>query len=353
MKRLYSTPEYKVWHKRKQQSIQRKLRNRNRLSRKTKHNKLWTEGRQVNSVIKYPIDAPSDMRLLENTVKCLDVFRELRSDAALSKNGGTKFVVLNLRHVTQIDYGSISVLTAISDDLKYKGVIVRTFFPDDMECRKVLYESGYYNHLYDENGRQFKKAPKSDLLFFEKGSGVLSESDNVRISNMIKAVVNHLTGESKHCLAVRTIILEICGNSIEWSGTDSRQWLLGVKYEEQKVVFTVTDVGKGILDTLNKRFSLILQDIFTLKSPHDILKGAFDRKYGSTTQEVNRNKGLPAVKTHWEQGTINHLKVLTNNVILHFDNDKLSKTFSLGTPRFRGTFYQWEMTKDCVNKIMN
>ena len=352
MKKLYTTPEYKEWQKRRQRKIERKLRSKNRTARKKKSGESKKTKRQIVKDIRLPVDAPADMRLLENTAKCLEVFRAMRSDYALSRNNNMKFIVLNLKNVTQIDYGSISILTAISDDLKYKGIIVRTFFPDDMDCRKFLYESGYYNHLYDELGKPFQKAPKSDLLFFEKGSGVLSEADNIRISNMIKAVVNHLIGESKHCLAVRTIILEICGNSIEWSGTDSRQWLLGVKYEERKVVFTVTDVGIGILETLNKRFGLILKDIFSFKSPDDILKGAFNKKYGSTTQEVNRNKGLPAVKSHWEQGTINCLKVLTNNVILHFDNDSLSKTFSLGSPRFKGTFYQWEMTNDCLNKIM-
>ena len=352
MKKLYTTHEYKKWQSRRQRKIERKLRSKNRPTRRKRSGKRKAaKPKRVND-IKFPVVAYPDMRLLENTVKCLEVFREMRSEEALSRNHNVKFVVLNLKNVTQIDYGTISILTAISDELKFKKIIVRTFYPDDLECRKFIYESGYYNHQYDEHGKPFPKAPKSDLLFFEKGSGILSEADNIKISNLIKAVVYHLSGESKHCLAVRTIILEICGNSIEWSGTDSRQWLLGVKYEEGKVVFTVTDVGKGILETLKKRFGLVLKDIFTLKSPNDILKGAFDKKYGSTTQEVNRNKGLPAVKSHWEQGTINSLKVLTNNVILHFDSNELSETFSKGSPRFRGTFYQWEMTNDCINKIM-
>lgn len=55
-------------------------------------------------------------------------------------------------------------------------------------------------------------------------------------------------------MSVKTIILEICGNSIEWSGTDNKQWLLGVKYESDRVIFTVTDVGKGILETLYRKF---------------------------------------------------------------------------------------------------
>jgi len=164
-------------------------------------------------------------------------------------------------------------------------------------------------------------------------------------------VINHLTGVSKYYLPVKTIILEICGNSIEWSGTESRQWLLGVKYETNKVVFTVTDVGKGILETLYRRFTMRFFETF--KSNDEVLKGAFDKKYSSTTQEVNRNKGLPAVKANFDIGTINKLIVLTNNVILHFDNNTFSKTFVKGSPRFKGTFYQWEINNDCLNKLMN
>ena len=352
MKKHFTTVEFKDLQKRRQRKTEKKLRSNNNPARKRKSGDGKKNKRHRVNEIKYPVFAPADMRLIENTVKCLEVFREMRSEEALSRKQNVQFVVLNLKNVKQIDYGSISILTAISDDLKYNGIILRTFYPDDMDCRNFIYESGYYNHQFDVKGKTFPKAPKSDLLFFEKGSGILKESDNIRISNMIKAVVNHLTGESKHCLAVRTIILEICGNSIEWSGTDSRQWLLGVKYEEGKVVFTVTDVGRGILKTLNKRFRLILKDLFTLKTPDDILKGAFNKKYGSTTEEENRNKGLPAVKSHWEQRTINSLKVLTNNVILHFDNDSESKTFNSGSPWFKGTFYQWEMDNSCIKKIM-
>jgi hypothetical protein len=350
MKKLYTTPEYKEWQRRRQRKLQRRIRGKNNSPKR----------KQIGNRLKQPylkdlkpeVIAPPDFRLIENTEKCLAVFRDIRSKDFLSSVYGMKFIILDLKKVIQIDYGTISVLTAICDDLKYKKILVRTFLPENVDCKNFMIESGYLNNQVDDTGKPFQKTQKSELIFFEKGSGVLSEEDNKKISLLVKAVVNHLTGESKYCLAVKTIILEICGNSIEWSGTDSKQWLLGVKYAEGKVVFTVTDVGKGILETLNKRFGLILKDIFTLKSPDEILKGAFNKKYGSTSQEVNRNKGLPAVKSHWEQETISQLKVLTNNVILHFDNDSLSKTFRIGSPRFKGTFYQWEMTNECINKIM-
>jgi hypothetical protein len=354
MKKLYTTPEYKAYHKRRLLNIEKKLRKAHlaelRAKRKGKPKAKKKHQHQAHD-IKLPVIAPSDLRLIENTNKCLAFFRDLRSEEFRSKRGNIQFVILSLKEVTQIDYGTISILTAIGDDLKFKGVILRSFLPDNPHCKEYMIESGYLNNLYDDNGKPFPKAPKSELMFFEKGCGRLSDDESRKISLLIKKIVGHLTGVEKYCQPLRTIILEICGNSIEWSGTDNKQWLLGVKYRDDRVIFTVTDVGKGILESLYRRLTRRFFEAF--KSNDEILKGAFDKKYGSTTKEENRNKGLPAVKANFNQGTINNLKVLTNNVILHFDNDTLSKVFENGTPRFKGTFYQWEMTNDCLKKLIS
>ena len=241
---------------------------------------------------------------------------------------------MSLKNVEKIDYGTISVLTAINDDLKFKRVTLQSILPDNETCRNFMIEAGYLNNLYDSKGKRFPKAEKSELIFFEKGFGKLSVKDNIAISNTVKNVVKHLTGELNQCLSVKSIILEICGNSIEWGGTENRQWLLGVKYEP-----------------LHRKFSLVLGDIFRMKTGAEILRGAFDQKYGSSTKEANRNKGLPAVKHNFEHEIIRNLKVLCNNVILHFDNESLSKTFEKGKPRFKGTYYQWEMTNECINNL--
>lgn len=248
-------------------------------------------------------------------------------------------MIMSLEEIKQIDYGTISVLTAINDEFNFKNILLYTKLPKDVKCREFMIESGYLNNLYDMSGERFEKAPESDLIFFEKGQGVLSEDDNRKISLLLKNVVGHLTTHQDHSQSLKTVILEICGNSIEWSGTASKQWLLGVKYESQRVIFTVTDVGKGILDTLYRNHARRFLDSFG--SADSVLKGAFRKKYGSTTQEVNRNKGLPAVKANFDSGKICSLKVLTNNVILHFDKDELSSTFESGSARFKGTFYQW------------
>ena len=354
MKKLYTTPEYTKWHKRKIERINRKLRKKKigvKREKKTGKGKKRYSGQSQTIDLKDPVIAPEDLRLIENLHGCLEFFRDLRSLEYRSRKGLLNYVVMSLKNVEKIDYGTISVLTAINDDLKFKRVTLQSILPDNETCRNFMIEAGYLNNLYDSKGKRFPKAEKSELIFFEKGFGKLSVKDNIAISNTVKNVVKHLTGELNQCLSVKSIILEICGNSIEWGGTENRQWLLGVKYEPEKVVFTVTDVGKGILETLHRKFSLVLGDIFRMKTGAEILRGAFDQKYGSSTKEANRNKGLPAVKHNFEHEIIRNLKVLCNNVILHFDNESLSKTFEKGKPRFKGTYYQWEMTNECINNL--
>ena len=346
MKKLYTTSKYKKWHKRRLLKFNRLLKKRKNSKKEQSNNSSFSQ--VIEDHIKSPVAAIVDFRLIENTQKCLTVFKNIRSELFISKVKGFKFITLNMTDCTHIDYGTISILTAIMDDLKTKKILFRTMLPKNPVCKQFVNESGYLNNQVNGDGKPFKKTEKSELIFFEKGNGVLSERDNIKISNLVKDVVNHLTGESKYCLPVKTIILEICGNSIEWSGTTNQQWLLGVKYEDKKVIFTVTDVGKGILHTLNRTIPRQVLEVFT--SDSEILKGAFNKKYASASQEVNRNKGLPAVKTRWELGTIKNLKVLTNNVILHFDNETLTQTFSQGSSGYGGTFYQWEMNSDCINK---
>lgn len=353
MKKLYITPKYKAYHKRRLLKIETELKKKRyakeRSNRKGTFKPKLKDTHQVSD-IKETLTAPSDLRLIENTNICLEFFRELRSEEYRSKKGKVKFITMSLKEVDQIDYGTISILTAIGDDLKFKDVVLRIFLPDNEKCRSFMIESGYLNNLFNHTGSPFEEAPESELMFFEKGSVRLSDEENRKISLLIKKVVEHLTGVEKYCQPLRTIILEICGNSIEWSGTGNKQWLLGVKYKEESVMFTVTDVGKGILESLYINFTKSFFNTF--KSADRILEGAFDKKYASATKEVNRNKGLPAVKESFTQGIIINLKVLTNNVILHFDDSSLSKEFEKGTPRFKGTFYQWEVTNDCLTKLI-
>ena len=343
MKKIYIKEKYKRYNLTKSRKGLKK--------RKKEYQPSYTSYKDYISNIKDKVEAPEDFRLIENIEKCLKFFRDIRSTKFLTNIKGEKSVEFTLDKVIEIDYGTISILTAISDDLKYKNINFRGNLPPNKKSREFVIESGFLNHMFDSRGNKISVNSKSDLIFFEKGSGKLLEKDNKKISEMVKSAILHLTGESKHCLPMKTLILEICGNSIEWGNTSKKQWLFGLKYNENKVIFTVTDVGLGILKTLRKKNLQKINDAFTFKSPKEILIGAFEKKYNSSTMEENRNKGLPSVRLNYEIGNIKKLIVLTNDVILHYDNSSNSKTFKKGTPRYKGTFYQWEMDLDCVKNI--
>ncbi|PBQ30546.1 hypothetical protein CNR22_01760 [Sphingobacteriaceae bacterium] len=347
MKKLYTTQEYKDWHKKKLKKIQIELKSKNYAPIKRK--KSIGYQRQAEPV---PLIAPRDFRLLTNTEQCLGFFRDVRDEKnqVLIKN--IRFLVISMSDIEHIDYATISVLSAICEDFTFRNIAMRGLLPRNPACKKIIVDSGFLNRMYDDNQRKFTKFTPSDVFVFEKGGDKFTDSDNIRIGELIKEVSKHLTGVGRHFNPVKTILLEICGNAIEHSDSLCKQWLLGVMYEKDKVVFTVTDVGRGILETLYRKPLAGIKDMFTLKEKHEILNGAFEQKYGSRTREINRNKGLPAVKYNSEMGYILNLIVVTNNVILYFGEDSESSTFLRGAPRLKGTFYQWEVTKECIDKVI-
>ncbi len=345
MKKIYKEEKYKRYNLRKSKKGLKKR------SKKFKY--TYTSYKDSIEIIKEKVLAPEDFRLVENTEDSLAFFRNIRSNDYTTNIKGEKSVEFTLENVKEIDYGTISILTAISDDLKYKNINLRGNIPLNQKAREFLIDSGFLNHMFDSYGNRINTKSKSDLIFFEKGSGKLMEKDNRKISEMVKNAMLHLTGNSKHCLPIKTLILEICGNSIDWGNTSKKQWLFGLKYNDDKVIFTVTDVGLGILKTLRKKNIQKINDAFTLKSPHEVLIDAFLKKYNSNTLEENRNKGLPSVRINYEIGNIKNLIVITNDVILQYDNHSKSRTIKKGTSRYRGTFYQWEMDNDCILKIFN
>jgi len=344
MKKKYSVSPYKRWHDSRTKKISRRKKRDKKYNPDKGTSPIY--GKSASEVVtRNPLVPPSNLSIIHNSVQCLIFFKRLRAQRWVNKQGNYLFVILDLRNVSYVDFSTICILIAIIGELAQRKIYIRGNFPKNSEAKTVIEESGLLNLMRDTEGEKFPVSEKSELLFIEKGAKKLTKEDNIRISKMVKSTVKHLTGEENHCKQLRTILLEICGNSIEWGGTVNKQWLIGIKYDSERVIFTITDVGKGILNTLNRKFKHVLSDL--IYSDVEILQNAFVKKYGSSTQEINRNKGLPAIKKGFDDGLLKDLKVLTNNVILHFDNDKKSLSF-IKQRGFDGTLYRWSITKESL-----
>jgi disulfide oxidoreductase YuzD len=145
------------------------------------------------------------------------------------------------------------------------------------------------------------------------------------------------------------MVQEMCANSIEHANETNMNWLFAVYYENEKVIFTMTDIGNGILKTLKRKAMQIISDKIG-KDDIEILDRAYDKKYMSITSDQNRNKGLPKIKRISTENYIDNLIVITNNVILHLNDESESRIMR---KKFHGTFYYWELTKTCIEKWKN
>lgn len=361
MKKYFKKRKFKKWHlnnslKKLRHKVKRK--NRKYIPYKGQVNLSIRERQskpKPKSQYRNPIIAPKNLSLLKDRKsieETIEFFKKMRNNQHVSLIKNNQFIAFDLSLITSIDFSTICVFKAIIEELKSRSITVRGNFPIDLECKKIIEESGLLNMMTDMNGNEYKTSDKSELIFIQTGKKKLKREDNVRISKTISKAVLHLTKKENHCSKLRNILLEICGNSIEWGGTKNRAWLLGVKYNKNEVIFAITDVGNGILKTLNKKFRNTLEEVFKNSSDTEILMNAFIKKYGSSSLEENRNKGLPSIKKGFDEGLLIGLKVVTNNVSLNFEEPE--KSISLNKENgFRGTLYRWSITIDSLKTINN
>ena len=352
MKKVYLSKKYKRY--------QRRRARREARSRKARLNNVHVQlnysdrdnlGYQSKSGNKeYPsIDAPTDFRLLDNTTECSAFFRKLRSKQNVSRKNYRKYKIVSLIGVETIDFPAALTLSAICKELRYLNINVQGDLPTNEQCRDFLVDSGFLEDKYDMNGKMYHLTSKTKSMAFEQGQGKLLIKDLKNIASLTKSITDYLEGDVDNPnYNLPQLLKEICANSSEWSDSYKRQWTLAVKFEENKVVVSTIDLGQGILKSLERRHKDIIMDLLTLKSRVDILAGAFDKKYGSKSKDINRNKGLPSLKFASQQGLINKLIVITNNVLLSFDKWHDNCTFAMSTDAFNGTMYYFEIDKNCL-----
>jgi len=348
MKKLYTTRAYKRFHKRYVTKCQnQKQRKRNRQKTRLQLN----GGIRTTNVEYSSIVAPADFRFINNTKNCAAFFAKLRQRGNVSIKNYKKYKTVSLQHVKLIDLAAVHTLTAICKELACYFIEVKGDFPEDDFCKQYMIDSGFLDNKYDSKGKRFRFQSHTEIMSFETGQG--SKLQTKHILNMIeiskKISLSLSDRDYDYTHRIMPVFKEICGNSIEWSESYKKQWFLASRFEKNEVDIAVIDLGQGILQSLERKFINKLQDIFTVKTKLDILRGAFNQKYGSKSKEINRNKGLPSLKVAHECGIIKDLTVITNNVILSFDNNNISSNFASKLNAFKGTIYSFKIDVNCLS----
>lgn len=286
---------------------------------------------------------PSKFEVLTNQDEVFAFVAELLD---MHSNRRLKEINLDLTDVQTIDSAAICLLLSVVCELSNYGIKVTGNYPKRTDCAKFFIESGFLNHMKDSHGKNF--AIEVPNLIVEAGT---NKTRNKDIAQAVRKASGFLLGSPQRYQPAYTVAMEICSNSVEHAYIERpKHWRLGICYVDDHVSFTMTDTGTGILKTLHRKFLKEIKDTVTLKDNSDILYRAFLRKYGSSTQLVNRNKGLPCILDKFNSGLIKNLKVITNDVYLDFNNIK--EKHKMNNP-FSGVLFYWEVDNECIDNFVN
>lgn len=286
--------------------------------------------------------APAHFSLIKSPEEVIGFINKI--ELLYSEGKKIRSVKFELRGIIEIDIGAICLFLSKLNELSRRRINNWGTFPKDKDCRKFIEESGFLDRMKDMNtDKKYSRSNKN--LILNRG---FDKTDNAATAREIRKAVEHLTGSAQNYKPIYSIAQEICANSVEHANEEmhKKNWLFSTSYLQDEVVFTMTDIGDGILKTLRRKFMKQLQEgLFT--GAVDILINAFEKQYESRTRDPNRNKGLPKIYKTSSESYIKNLIVITNNVILDFDNPKRSKILK---NTFKGTFYYWILNKECIEK---
>lgn len=291
---------------------------------------------------------PTDFRLLNNTLDCSLFFRRLLNmEGAEPGANGASSIYLGIRQIKHIDFASTLMLNAIEEELVLKKCNVRSKLPKQLDCRRYLIDSGYLNKKFGPDGKMINNPGNSLVMDIQRGEDKIKANNLRAFVSLLNKVYQHLGSEkSPNHDSYMSMIKEICGNSAEWGDIINKNWTIGAKFEDDKVIFVALDLGQGILNSLRRNFWDKVKDL--KQSDHEILEGAFKEHYGSKSEEDNRNQGLPFIRECQERNIIENLYIVTNNAIISIADSSHNKTLSSSTNIFPGTLYCWELTKNCI-----
>lgn len=356
MKKYFNSSKFKRYNnKRKRKSFKKKYyfilnSKRKNLFKNSirKFDSLHNSNYIINREIK-PIELHSGKELsLSNGTATIRLINKLnlagKKLLEIKAAGNTKkIIILNLKQLEFIDFSSSCAIKATIDTLSDQNIQAQIKTPVNSDVYQKLANTRFFDGFVDVQGKRIKSNTDTERYEITEGDST-SEGDKTPIIDILTNCSEFL---KRDCLYMEPIIGEIIENTISWSGY--RKWFFSVYKKEDKVLFTILDLGIGILEKYKEDdyYSLRTYDYhlykeLIYKKPHEFLSTAFFKKIGSSSGERNRNKGLPFIYDNFTRNALPDLRVITNEATVYFE--RIEKSNSRKNASFSGTLYRWELT---------
>lgn len=286
--------------------------------------------------------APTILSMTENVEESVRFISTLEKLLSAKRK-----VFVEMSHVKKIASGAIIVLLSIMIKFKEENIPFNGSKPFNKEARKMLDNSGFFNHLYEENGDQIALIGQHNI-FTHANKTVDPELSEKLINN----VSQQIWGVPCRCTGVQRVYLELMQNTNNHASLYREKvhhWYTTVKYDPQKnkAYFSFIDYGVGIIESINKnekgKFWSSLERIFSVLEPKDsgdflrlLLDGSIHK---TATKHYYRGKGLPGIYKAFTENKISNLIVITNDAYADCRNN----SYITLSDKFKGTYVYWEL----------
>lgn len=359
MKALYKNYKFKKYNYSKQKDrLRRRLLSN---EKKKKKRRLLNSTKKIDKSLNYVLNeqysdhkkvwAPENFSLIDNTEETISFINKLKD---LYSSDKKTFVVLT--NVKKIGFDAIIVMLSIMVKFKTKNIGFQGNFPIDLEAKRKLATSGFFESLY----RTFVTNEQYEL---QNDNSINTHAgkcvDSTLSAKIIEKASITVWNEFKRCQGVQRALLELMlntNNHADPQKKGEKHWWLSVNHNKagKKVQFSFVDYGVGVFESLSgkKEDSMFydwknkLASLFNFTSNAEILELVLKGELHKTvTDKYYRGKGLPGIYEVLKRNMISNLFIITNDVRADVTNEKYLK---LGCT-FEGTFVSFELEENNIN----
>lgn len=276
----------------------------------------------------------------ENCIKVINYIFEIKKLGQQKKN-----INIIMDDINEIGQGAIAMLLSVIEELSKSGISIKGTKPIKGLEKDILEKSGFFKYLH---GKIDAKNTNSKNTILKTGGNFSSQ---VNISEEIKKANETVWGIKGRNPPMRGTVYEMMRNSCDhaFKKNDNIIWHFAISHDEaiNQVSFSFVDNGRGIIKSFTE--GLLSKVINLFNDNADILETAFRNGIESRTGLSWRGKGLPTIFENYEDGYLNSLVVISNDVFIDFDNKIYKK---LDVP-FSGTYYFWVLNQHCTKACYN
>jgi len=231
----------------------------------------------------------------------------------------------------------IVLLSCFIDELQTKGYFVRLDFKDE-SLRNYLFDEINLKNYWGINKIDHVESPKISDLNIWRITETGKEFYSISVHDYFKR--SYFSGFDLSTL--KNALNELYFNVFDHAEAHGNAFSF-IRYDKEvgKICVAICDFGKGIPQTLRKKYNNFENDCVALENSIKIGISAQSQKY-------NKGFGLDNVTSSLKKGDI--LRIVSNKAILHLEDDKLNlKVYDLPF-NFNGTLIYFDIVIDSFEK---